>query len=687
MEAPSGGVVDDISLIPGIKDRFDGPTPFGLINASELNWITGPRVLLGSGTYGSVYKYDESSFGKVAVKFIKHNGDLRSDIVSEVALLRSIDDPNVINIKEIFLTPEFIGIVLPLATTTLDVVIKKGRIPEVPPNRPSFPLDNEDIIDSLLYQILRGIIATQDANIFNGDYKPANILVFNEPSTGCVTAQIADFGIAQPDSCYGGLIREFAFTRFYRPPEILLKEIVVSTLVPAYELENKEVITPYRRAILDSFYNTYSTLQNIPFGYTRASDAWAYGCIVTEILFRRALFAGDTDFDTMKKIIELTGTSNPMSPVPVSFSKLITEMKKWYSLYLIITGSVVLNRPRTEDFPLYSIISTTKYRKYIPLIMRLLSFYPSDRPDLRSVVNDPIFMNVRRKLISCLPEPEQKLQRSRDINIYCLRYLIKYQFPPISRNPILIVKIRIYLMYYMERIVQFFTLSDRTKARALQYMFIFAARDLEESSDNNDWIITQYEGFCLSAVLLASRFEDKGSLQRLVEFSEDKYDARFIFIGALKIFASTGFDLFRSTCYDILAVMQFFDSDRLSNMADILLDLTYFTPINTNYTSMIIVESIRKMVSIIGKRNIDITEANEKVDRCIISFIDYIELLINIGGLLDTPLSNFDRGLDSDGSSVTTIEVINQLGNVKAYLNNSKSLSSTKTSKTTRKRV
>lgn len=669
MAAPSGVIVDDISLLPSIKDRFDGPIPFGLINAVELDWISNPRAKLGSGTYGEVYKYDDSPFGKVAVKFLKHNGNLRADIVLEIALLRAINDPNVISIKEIFITPESIGIVLPLATTTLDSVIEKKKIPAVPPNRPSFALDNEELIDSILYQILRGIVATQDNNIFNGDYKPANILIFNEENSGCVTAQIADFGLAQPDLCYGPLIQDFAFTRYYRPPEILLKEIVLYGIVPDVQKQLTNNESSYDAEILKSFISTYKNLRDISFGYTRESDAWAYGCIMAELILGFPPFRADSDPLTLKKEIELTGNSKPLGQVPDSFLPLVTEMKKWYSLYLTYTGEIAQNRNKKEDFPLYGLIKTIKYKKYIPIIMKLLSFYPSDRPDLRSLLRDPIFNNVKSKLKYCLNEQDEKLQRSRDLNIYCIRYLMQTQFPILLAVPVVILKVRIHLLYYLEGVVQFFRLKDRTKARTIEYVFTFGARDLKESQDDRDWIITRYEGFCLSAVLLASRFEtSKIDINKLANYSKGKFNSKFIFTGALKIFAACNFELLRSTSYDILSSLQFVNNDRLSNIADILLDLSYFTSISSNYKPSIIAEAMRSMAAILGNIKIEFVEPINTVEDCIKTFLGQLDLCIEIGGLLSTPLSNFDRGDTADGSSVITTEVIDSLSTIKEFL-------------------
>lgn len=671
MDVPSGPVVDDISLLPSIKNRFDGPVPFGLINATELDWILGPRVLLGRGTYGEVFKYDNSPLGTVAVKFIKHNNDLRPDIVSEISLLRAINDINVVNIKELFITPECIGIVLPLATTTLDNVIQKRQIPAVPHIKPSFTLESEDVVDSIIYQVLRGIIATQDSNIFNGDYKPANMLVFNGLNN-CVIVQIADFGLAQPDSCYGRLTKEYGFTRYYSPPEILLKEVLIRDVYPNIQelLNRRNTLDKYNKGLLDSFSASWSTFRNIPYGYTRASDAWAFGCTVAEILLYTPIFSGSSDYNTMKRIVELTGTSNPLNNnIPLQFVDLTTEMKKWYSLFLTYTGTVVLNHKKVEDFPLYRLLKDLRYKKYIPMLTKLLSFYPSDRSDLRTLLNDPVFSNISKKLSNCLYNQEPKIQRTRDIGSYCVKYLTRYQFGILSNVPIPIVRVRIHIMYYMEKVVQTFRIDERTKARAIWYMLAFGARDLTESQDNNDWVITQYEGFCLSAILLAARFEGKGDLNQLVEYSRGKYNSRFIFIGALKIFAASNFELLKSTSYDILYSLQPTDNNRFANTADILLDLSYFTTINSTYNPSVIADAMRKIASIIDNVPITLIEAETDINKCIISFIEQIDLCIEIGNLLNSSLADFDRGVDEDGSSVITTEVISKLPRVAQTIN------------------
>src|SRR5574338_355164 len=177
---------------------YSGKSPYGLVTKKELDWVKGTRSKLGQGSYGSVYKYENSPYGMVAVKFMEHNGEIHNSIVREISMLIAIQHPNVINILDIFFDSESIAIVLPLATTALDNVVKKREIP-ASEMIPAIQL-TEKVADSIIYQIARGMMAIQDHNILNGDYKSPNILLLN--TERCLLVKIADFGLAQLDRCF-----------------------------------------------------------------------------------------------------------------------------------------------------------------------------------------------------------------------------------------------------------------------------------------------------------------------------------------------------------------------------------------------------------------------------------------------------------------------------------------------------
>jgi len=86
--------------------------------------------------------------------------------------------------------------------------------------------------------------------------------------------KICDFGLARGFSAAGteegaeGGLTDYVVTRWYRAPEVVL----------------------------------------LASEYTLAIDVWSVGCILCELIGRKALFTGKDHLDQIKKIIEISGT-------------------------------------------------------------------------------------------------------------------------------------------------------------------------------------------------------------------------------------------------------------------------------------------------------------------------------------------------------------------------------------------
>jgi serine/threonine protein kinase len=128
-------------------------------------------------------------------------------------------------------------------------------------------------IRAITCQILRGLAYLHSAGVAHRDLKPANILL----SSDC-SLKICDFGLARgnmPDpegeevEQQGlGVLTEYVVTRWYRAPEVML----------------------------------------LPKQYTSALDLWSVGCILAEMLGRRAIFPGKNHIDMIHRITEVLGT-------------------------------------------------------------------------------------------------------------------------------------------------------------------------------------------------------------------------------------------------------------------------------------------------------------------------------------------------------------------------------------------
>ena len=221
------------------------------------------RIRLGSGTYGTVYKYTADDGMLVAVKEALLNEDSIPDgILTEVAFLTILDHPNIINLLDVFIYEEGgdrrFDLVLPLADMgNLYDMIEGGL------------LETEQDKKLLCAQMLRAVSYLHSNDILHGDIKPENILGFSESGGNCIRYVLSDFGIARNNKCVLRLGLSEAFTLSYRAPEILLGG-----------------------------------------EYDEEADIWALGCVFLEVLGENPFLGADSEIDLLYRLFKVYGTPN-----------------------------------------------------------------------------------------------------------------------------------------------------------------------------------------------------------------------------------------------------------------------------------------------------------------------------------------------------------------------------------------
>ncbi|PVU95201.1 hypothetical protein BB561_001978 [Smittium simulii] len=195
---------------------------------------------------------------------------------------------------------------------------------------------NQQLTDAhhryFVYQICRGLKYIHSANVLHRDLKPGNLLV----NADCAL-KICDFGLArgysdQPDDNIG-FLTEYVATRWYRAPEIML----------SYQ------------------------------SYTKAIDVWSVGCILAELLGRKALFKGRDYVDQINKIIGVLGT-----PSDETLNRIGSERARVYIKSLPFVNKV----PFTEIFP-------DAAPDAIDFLERLLDFDPMTRITVEEALEHP----------------------------------------------------------------------------------------------------------------------------------------------------------------------------------------------------------------------------------------------------------------------------------------------------------
>ncbi|KAK3679939.1 serine/threonine protein kinase, CMGC, CDC2/CDK sub [Recurvomyces mirabilis] len=219
---------------------------------------TGNESVIGSGTYGKVYKAIHVYTGKmVALKKIRMEGERDGFPVTatrEIKLLQSLNHINVVPLQEVMVEKNDCFMVFEYQAHDLTGLL----------NHPTFTL-SEGHKKHLAKQMFEGLAYLHHRGVLHRDIKAANILV---SKTG--ELKYADFGLArfyQKRSTQDYTNR--VITIWYRPPELLLGE------------------TQYGPAV----------------------DIWSAACVLVEIFTRHAIFPGDGgEINQLDKIYNVLGT-------------------------------------------------------------------------------------------------------------------------------------------------------------------------------------------------------------------------------------------------------------------------------------------------------------------------------------------------------------------------------------------
>ena len=201
---------------------------------------------LGRGTWGVVYGAVQKETGRdVAIKKIKSmNKDdgINFTAIREIKLLREFKHPNIIELVDVYTTPDqAVSLIYECAYTDLEKIIKDKRIP-------ISMADTKQHMKTLLL----AIAACHDRWILHRDLKPDNCLFLKDG-----TMKLADFGLARLYGTPKTRLSPQAITLWYKPPELLLGS----------------------------------------WEYSAAADMWSVGCIFAELMLRRPIFPQPVESD------------------------------------------------------------------------------------------------------------------------------------------------------------------------------------------------------------------------------------------------------------------------------------------------------------------------------------------------------------------------------------------------------
>ncbi|KAL1332137.1 hypothetical protein HN51_061000 [Arachis hypogaea] len=222
------------------------------------------KDLLGHGTFGQVAKcWDSDTNSFVAVKIIKNQPAYYQQALVEVTILTTLNkkyDPedkhHIVRIYDYFVYQRHLCICFELLDTNLYELIKMNHFRGL----------SLSIVQLFSKQILCGLALLKDAGIIHCDLKPENILLCTS-TVKPAEIKIIDFGSACMEN---RTVYSYIQSRYYRSPEVLL----------GYQ-------------------------------YTTAIDMWSFGCIVAELFLGLPLFPGASEFDLLRRMIEILGGQPP----------------------------------------------------------------------------------------------------------------------------------------------------------------------------------------------------------------------------------------------------------------------------------------------------------------------------------------------------------------------------------------
>ncbi|KAM9695013.1 cyclin-dependent kinase-like 3 [Trichechus inunguis] len=213
---------------------------------------------VGEGSYGTVMKCKHKVTGQiVAIKIFyeKPEKSVNKIATREIKFLKQFRHENLVNLIEVFRQKKKIHLVFEFIDhTVLDEL-----------QHYCHGLESKRL-RKYLFQILRAIEYLHNNNIIHRDIKPENILVSQSGIT-----KLCDFGFARTLAAPGDIYTDYVATRWYRAPELVLKDTT----------------------------------------YGKPVDIWALGCMIIEMATGNPYLPSSSDLDLLHKIVLKVGDLTP----------------------------------------------------------------------------------------------------------------------------------------------------------------------------------------------------------------------------------------------------------------------------------------------------------------------------------------------------------------------------------------
>ena len=289
---------------------------------------------LGKGTYGTVYKVKKKGTEKYyAIKKIKNEMDnegIPSTALREIAILKKMKYPNVVNVENIAFGKHNIELCLEYCKYDLKKLIDCKKHDGC--------FYTVKFIKNMMFQLLKGVEHLHSHKILHRDLKPQNILV---DENGWIL-KLADFGLS----------------RVYSIP-----------------------IRPYTKEVLTLWYRAPEMMLGIN-NYAIGLDIWSIGCIFAELYLGKPLFMGDSEIDQLFKVMQVYGTFNELTlPGYKAFPYFNQDFPYWEGI-----GLKNYIAKRNHIIPMDDIA--------FDLLEKMLAIDPVNRITCKDALSHPYFKDV-----------------------------------------------------------------------------------------------------------------------------------------------------------------------------------------------------------------------------------------------------------------------------------------------------
>jgi serine/threonine protein kinase len=334
-------------MVDGARVAFEVKLPDGEIWPLQVELAEAPRA----GASVAIGTYEQIAIKRVTDVF----SDLQHSkyTLREVKLLLFFNHENIIGLRDVFLPPTLppghrwndLYLVNDLMDNNLRQIVKSKQ--PITMTHASY----------FMWQIFCGVKAMHDANIIHRDLKPHNVLI----NQNC-DIKVCDFGMARMEQV-GDDMTEEVQTIWYRSPEVLVES------------------------------RTYS----------KPIDMWACGCILGELLARKALYMGRHTRNMLELIVKMLGTPTDGD---LCFDSDLGNVRQF--LKSIPQAPINWEQWKQANCPQAD-------SRAIHLISNLLVFHPGKRFTVEEALNHP-FCYLWRELTEEGDDPDMQRQMQMETN-------------------------------------------------------------------------------------------------------------------------------------------------------------------------------------------------------------------------------------------------------------------------------